>query len=95
MRDDFTKFSTIYQWFQTLIHPALMQRQSCHCVYLISRVKLYVTMDILLGTVLFGYKPVKLVHSPGLPLLYRQPYAFRDWRLRFASSPVNYQQEVT
>ncbi|CDN13626.1 hypothetical protein RintRC_7541 [Richelia intracellularis] len=24
--DDFTKFSTIYQWFQTLIHPALMQR---------------------------------------------------------------------
>ncbi|CDN13649.1 hypothetical protein RintRC_5059 [Richelia intracellularis] len=25
MRDDFTKFSTIYQWFQTLIHPALMQ----------------------------------------------------------------------
>jgi hypothetical protein len=23
--DDFTKFSTIYQWFQTLIHPALMQ----------------------------------------------------------------------
>ena len=26
MRDDFTKFSTIYQWFQTLIYPALMQR---------------------------------------------------------------------
>ncbi|CDN11063.1 MAG: hypothetical protein HRU34_09840 [Richelia sp.] len=26
MRDDFTKFSTIDQWFQTLIHPALMQR---------------------------------------------------------------------
>ncbi|CDN13483.1 hypothetical protein RintRC_7662 [Richelia intracellularis] len=26
MRDDFTKFSRIYQWFQTLIHPALMQR---------------------------------------------------------------------
>ncbi|CDN16953.1 hypothetical protein RintRC_5844 [Richelia intracellularis] len=25
--DDFTKFSTIYQWFQTLIHPALMQRR--------------------------------------------------------------------
>ena len=25
--DDFTKFSTISQWFQTLIHPALMQRQ--------------------------------------------------------------------
>ncbi|CDN15390.1 hypothetical protein RintRC_4617 [Richelia intracellularis] len=24
--DDFTKFSTIYQWFQTLIHPALMER---------------------------------------------------------------------
>ncbi|CDN12958.1 hypothetical protein RintRC_3822 [Richelia intracellularis] len=24
--DDFTKFSTIYQWFQTLIHPPLMQR---------------------------------------------------------------------
>ena len=24
---DFTKFSTIYQWFQTLIHPALMQHQ--------------------------------------------------------------------
>ncbi|CDN15291.1 O-methyltransferase family protein [C1] [Richelia intracellularis] len=23
--DDFTKFPTIYQWFQTLIHPALMQ----------------------------------------------------------------------
>ncbi|NRB08753.1 MAG: hypothetical protein HRU34_17540 [Richelia sp.] len=26
MRDDFTKFSTISQWFETLIHPALMQR---------------------------------------------------------------------
>ncbi|NRB07874.1 MAG: hypothetical protein HRU34_12140 [Richelia sp.] len=26
MRDHFTKFSTISQWFQTLIHPALMQR---------------------------------------------------------------------
>ncbi|NRB07819.1 MAG: hypothetical protein HRU34_11760 [Richelia sp.] len=25
--DDFTKFSTSYQWFQTLIHPALMQRR--------------------------------------------------------------------
>ncbi|CDN11197.1 hypothetical protein RintRC_5497 [Richelia intracellularis] len=25
--DDFTKFSTIYQWFQTLIPPALMQRR--------------------------------------------------------------------
>ncbi|CDN15182.1 MAG: hypothetical protein HRU34_13845 [Richelia sp.] len=25
--DDFTKFSTISQWFQTLIYPALMQRQ--------------------------------------------------------------------
>ncbi|CDN10136.1 hypothetical protein RintRC_3741 [Richelia intracellularis] len=24
---DFTNFSTIYQWFQTLIHPALMQHQ--------------------------------------------------------------------
>ncbi|CDN12840.1 hypothetical protein RintRC_5449 [Richelia intracellularis] len=24
--DDFSKFSTIYQCFQTLIHPALMQR---------------------------------------------------------------------
>ncbi|CDN16305.1 hypothetical protein RintRC_4311 [Richelia intracellularis] len=24
--DDFTKFSTIYQWFNTLIHPVLMQR---------------------------------------------------------------------
>ena len=23
--DDFTKFSRIYQWFQTLIDPALMQ----------------------------------------------------------------------
>ncbi|NRB07397.1 MAG: hypothetical protein HRU34_09210 [Richelia sp.] len=29
MRDDFTQFSTIYQWFQTLIHPALMQRRNC------------------------------------------------------------------
>ncbi|CDN13018.1 hypothetical protein RintRC_1037 [Richelia intracellularis] len=28
MRDDFTKFSTIYQWFQRLIHPALIQRQT-------------------------------------------------------------------
>ena len=27
MRDDFTKFSTISQWFQMLIHPALMQRR--------------------------------------------------------------------
>ncbi|CDN12162.1 MAG: hypothetical protein HRU34_10845 [Richelia sp.] len=27
MRDDFTKFPTISQWFQTLIHPALMQRR--------------------------------------------------------------------
>ncbi|CDN16383.1 hypothetical protein RintRC_2175 [Richelia intracellularis] len=25
--DDFTKFSTISQWFQTLIHPALMKRR--------------------------------------------------------------------
>ncbi|CDN10234.1 hypothetical protein RintRC_7642 [Richelia intracellularis] len=25
--DDFTQFSTIYQWFQRLIHPALMQRR--------------------------------------------------------------------
>ncbi|CDN15784.1 hypothetical protein RintRC_0055 [Richelia intracellularis] len=25
--DDFTKFSTIYQWFQTLIDPAVMQRR--------------------------------------------------------------------
>ncbi|CDN10481.1 Transporter [Richelia intracellularis] len=24
--DDFTKFSTISQWFKMLIHPALMQR---------------------------------------------------------------------
>ncbi|CDN12556.1 hypothetical protein RintRC_4645 [Richelia intracellularis] len=24
--DDFTKFLRIYQWFQTLIHPGLMQR---------------------------------------------------------------------
>ncbi|NRB09128.1 MAG: hypothetical protein HRU34_19785 [Richelia sp.] len=27
MRDDFTKFSTVSQWFQTRIHPGLMQRQ--------------------------------------------------------------------
>ncbi|CDN16105.1 hypothetical protein RintRC_6294 [Richelia intracellularis] len=26
MRDDFTKFSRISQWFQRLIHPALIQR---------------------------------------------------------------------
>ncbi|CDN16499.1 MAG: hypothetical protein HRU34_10525 [Richelia sp.] len=26
--DDFTKSLTIFQWFQTLIHPALMQRQN-------------------------------------------------------------------
>ncbi|CDN09795.1 MAG: hypothetical protein HRU34_14905 [Richelia sp.] len=25
--DDFTKFSRIFQWFQTLIHPAFMQCQ--------------------------------------------------------------------
>ncbi|CDN14532.1 O-methyltransferase family protein [C1] [Richelia intracellularis] len=25
--DDFTKFSTVSQWFQTLIHPGLMQRR--------------------------------------------------------------------
>ncbi|CDN13738.1 Hemolysins and related proteins containing CBS domains [Richelia intracellularis] len=25
--DDLTKFSTIFQWFQTLIHPAVMHRQ--------------------------------------------------------------------
>ncbi|CDN13076.1 hypothetical protein RintRC_6567 [Richelia intracellularis] len=31
MRDDFTQFSTIYQWFQTLIHPALMQRRLRLC----------------------------------------------------------------
>ncbi|CDN14817.1 MAG: hypothetical protein HRU34_11720 [Richelia sp.] len=24
--DDFTKFSTISQWFQTLIHPLIQQR---------------------------------------------------------------------
>ncbi|CDN11173.1 MAG: hypothetical protein HRU34_05185 [Richelia sp.] len=28
--DDFIKFSTISQWFQTLIHPALMQRHKYH-----------------------------------------------------------------
>ncbi|CDN13085.1 O-methyltransferase family protein [C1] [Richelia intracellularis] len=28
--DDFTKFSTISQWFQTLINPALMQRGNFH-----------------------------------------------------------------
>ncbi|CDN15249.1 hypothetical protein RintRC_0303 [Richelia intracellularis] len=33
MRDDFTKFSTIYQCFQTLIHPALMQRRNYLCSY--------------------------------------------------------------
>ncbi|NRB08263.1 MAG: hypothetical protein HRU34_14515 [Richelia sp.] len=27
--DDFTKFETIYEWFQTLIHPPLMQ---CLCL---------------------------------------------------------------
>ena len=27
--DDFTKFSRISQWFQTLIHRALMQRHYC------------------------------------------------------------------
>ncbi|CDN12551.1 Mobile element protein [Richelia intracellularis] len=27
MRDDFTKFSSISQWFKTLIHPALMQHR--------------------------------------------------------------------
>ena len=26
--DDFTKFSTISQWFQTLIHPLIQQRQN-------------------------------------------------------------------
>ncbi|CDN13826.1 hypothetical protein RintRC_0989 [Richelia intracellularis] len=29
--DDFTKFSTISQWFQTLTHPALMQRPDLYC----------------------------------------------------------------
>ena len=28
--DDFTKFSRIYQWFQTLIHPLIQQRQKNH-----------------------------------------------------------------
>ncbi|CDN13899.1 hypothetical protein RintRC_5256 [Richelia intracellularis] len=31
MRHNFTKFSTISQWFQTLIHPALMQRPKTLC----------------------------------------------------------------
>ena len=31
--DDFTKFSTISQWFQTLIHPALMQGRISLCIY--------------------------------------------------------------
>ncbi|CDN12172.1 MAG: hypothetical protein HRU34_18260 [Richelia sp.] len=31
MRDDFTNFSTSYQWFKTLIHPALMQRRLYMC----------------------------------------------------------------
>ncbi|CDN15222.1 MAG: hypothetical protein HRU34_00460 [Richelia sp.] len=31
--DNFTKFSTIYQWFQTLIHPALMQRRTIKSFY--------------------------------------------------------------
>ncbi|CDN15588.1 Mobile element protein [Richelia intracellularis] len=26
--DDFTQFSTISQWFQTLIHPLIQQRRS-------------------------------------------------------------------
>ncbi|NRB08156.1 MAG: hypothetical protein HRU34_13865 [Richelia sp.] len=26
--DDFTKFSTIFQWFQTLIHPLIQQRRN-------------------------------------------------------------------
>ncbi|CDN13585.1 NADH:flavin oxidoreductases, Old Yellow Enzyme family [Richelia intracellularis] len=32
--DDFTKFSTIYQWFQTLIHALIQQR---HYSYIILR----------------------------------------------------------
>ena len=32
MRDHFTKFSRIYQWFQTLIHPALIQRRFFYVV---------------------------------------------------------------
>ncbi|CDN14782.1 MAG: hypothetical protein HRU34_04140 [Richelia sp.] len=32
--DDATKFSTIYQWFQTLIHPALMQRLTTYMYFL-------------------------------------------------------------
>ncbi|NRB08991.1 MAG: hypothetical protein HRU34_18985 [Richelia sp.] len=31
--DDFTQFSTIYQWFQKLIHPALMQRRINYSVF--------------------------------------------------------------
>ncbi|CDN13273.1 hypothetical protein RintRC_5345 [Richelia intracellularis] len=34
--DDFTKFTTIYQWFQTLIHPALIQRQNFNSPSLVS-----------------------------------------------------------
>ncbi|NRB06218.1 MAG: hypothetical protein HRU34_01825 [Richelia sp.] len=36
--DDFTKFSTISQWFQTLIHTALMQRQKSY--YLVYDIKI-------------------------------------------------------
>ncbi|CDN15546.1 MAG: hypothetical protein HRU34_18220 [Richelia sp.] len=44
MRDDFTKCSTISQWFQTLIHPALMQRPFLvfYCWY-----EVYQFLDIL------------------------------------------------
>ncbi|NRB09005.1 MAG: hypothetical protein HRU34_19055 [Richelia sp.] len=40
--DDFTKFSTSYQWFQMLIHPALMQRHGW-------KVYLYFSVNILLN----------------------------------------------
>ncbi|CDN17216.1 Transporter [Richelia intracellularis] len=33
--DDLTKFSTIYQWFKTLIHPALMQRNQLIFLHLL------------------------------------------------------------
>ena len=49
--DDFTKFSRIYQWFQTLIHPALMQR----------RLLIYLIVIILIANLVLTAEPLNFI----------------------------------
>ncbi|CDN15742.1 MAG: hypothetical protein HRU34_14965 [Richelia sp.] len=54
--DDFTKFSTISQWFQRLIHPALMQRHKVKLYELFSVKNHFIMIGILvIYIILFLY----------------------------------------